>query len=605
MDWERSLRNATLRTAALLLGLGACATAWAQPLPDRQIPPSVMAEVREVEHRFEQALDADCDPSRCFSKGCAYAAHAVTDRPRATSLPGLGADPGPGSVEAQEYLTQARCSFAHEDTVSAADAQALVRRLQSKLSTGWTRVSVGHQELEPLPQHLLDPAEADAEAGAEEEEAPAPLAEALSASDAARELWASLLPHFYWMIAVVLITLAGAILIWAWRRVGRESLEERALLAQLEGEAGAPDSDSAGPAPSAQDDTAFVLAQSAAWTQRLEAMDPASPDPEVQALVRALLRSGDLPLLAKAVLRFPDTLPAAFPAGGDVAKAKLQLADFLKDVDVNTLPSDAVFFRALNRHALSATLASQSDARVIRSLREDFGASGLVSLIANLPARPGALLFALAPATEQLEMVRLLSPRQMTAMSEQLLHSNRMDASETEHLFEVLESARAGRPPPAPRPVGEVSDRGATFDAAGALSVLLPAIHPTQRDALFAAALERFNGSLPAWYRSIFLADMLFQISSEARNDLMLEIDVEALAGWTSLLDAETRSRITTDVPSSLRATLSGISFPSRQRQLAQAERGREELARGFQRQLARANVPFERAVQPRRAAGP
>jgi hypothetical protein len=395
---------------------------------------------------------------------------------------------------------------------------------------------------------------------------------------------------------------AGLVLVWAWRRVGRESLEERALLAQMSRGEDEPGGDgNAAPAKEAtEEDLEFVAAQSEAWAKRLEAANADHPDPELKALIRDLLRTRDMPMLAKAVLRFPDNFVAAFPAGGDVASAKLELADYLKSVDTSALPSDVEFFRALDRHARSAALASQSDAQVVRSLRDEFGATGLVSLIGSVPPRTGALLFALAPADEQHEMVRLLSQRQMVDLAEQLLRSNRMPKAELAYLFRVLEAARADEPlPPAP-PAGEVADRGAEFDAAGALSVLLPSVRPAQRAALFGGAVERFHGSLPAWYRGIFLADMLFAIDDEARTDLLLELDVETLAAWISLLDPDARERVTGDLPASLRASVAGAAIsPSRARQLALAERGRQDLARGFQRQLARAKIPFERVVVP------
>ena len=53
-------------------------------------------------------------------------------------------------MPAQEYLTQARCEFAHEKSVAARDVQALVRRLEQRLSKGWLQVTVGRQVLEPI-----------------------------------------------------------------------------------------------------------------------------------------------------------------------------------------------------------------------------------------------------------------------------------------------------------------------------------------------------------------------------------------------------------------------------------------------------------------------
>lgn len=581
----------------LALILMSAAPAWAQGggVPNRQIPPSVLAEVQELENRFELALAADCDPKRCFPKGCTYVDHAVADQPRTTSLPGLGETSGPGSVAAQEYLTRARCSFVHEDSISSTDVQSLVRRLQSKLSKGWVVVTVERSALEPIPQGLQDPPKPE-EVPAEE---PEPVVKEWSASLAARELWTSLLPHFAWMIAVVLLTSAVLVLVWAWRRVGRESLEERALMDQLNSEAGETE---ATPKPAekdpSEDDRIYVARQTAAWTQRLAQAGGDSPDPELRAMIRELLRARDLPLLAKAVLQFPDSFLSAFPKGGDIATAKLELAEYLKSVDARALPSDLDFFRSLDRHARAAALLSQSDAEIIRSLREEFGATGLVGLIDSVPARTAALLFALSPAEEQHEMVRLLSEKQMRSLCEQLLRSNRMPRGETSYLFRVLEAARAEEVLPPPPLLAEVADRGSEFDAAGALSILLPSLPREQRAAMFREALGRFQGNLPAWYRGIFVPDMLSFLPSEPRKDLLLELDAETLAAWLSLSSSEAKELVLADLPEAMRASISAFVPPSRARLLSLAWRARQELAKGFQQKLTRAALPFERVVQ-------
>ncbi|MBX2799673.1 MAG: hypothetical protein KTR31_18490 [Myxococcales bacterium] len=581
--------------------------AWAQTVPDRRIPPTVLAELRLLENRFEVALATDCDSERCFSKGCAYVDHAVADQPQETSLPGLSTDPGPGSVAPQEYLTRARCSFAYEDSVESRDVQALSRRLQAKLSKAWTVVSVDGQKLSALPTYLQEPPEPEPEPEPEVEEEPEPepepeVEEEWSLALAARELWTNLLPHFFWMIAVVLGTLAGTALIWAYRRIGRQSIEEQMLLAEIGrdpggapmvGEVEATEMDS-------MLDAEFVAKQDAAWTTRLEEMDPADPDPEIRALVRELLLAGELPLLAKAVLRFPSSFAAAFPEGGEVAQPKLELAAYLKGAKTVEMPNDVEFFKSLNRHALAAAVSSQADARIVRSLREDFGASGLAMLVGRMAPRPGALIFALAPPETQHEMVRLLEPQQVATMAEQLLLSNRMDPSETAYLFEVLTALRNNAAmPPAP-PMAEVSDRGSPFDAQGALSLLLESVNPARRAALFGAALQRFHGSLPSWHRSILLADMLFELPDEGRTDLMLEVDIDALAAWISILDPESQHRLQMGLPDALRNSLRAVSaFESREQQLALAQQGRKALAAGFQRQLVRANMSFESVVHP------
>ena len=592
-----------MRIAIALLCVGA-GLAHAQ-VPDRQIPPSVLAEVRMLDNQFDLSLSADCDESRCFSKGCTYVAHATADRPASTSLPGLGLDPGPGSVPAQEYLTRARCTFAYEESVESDDAKKLARRLRNKLSTGWVVVDVTTQRLQPLPQYLQEPPapempeEAEEAALAEEEPPVAPPVETWSFGVAARELWVALLPHFFWMIGVTLLTMAGAALIWAWRRVGRESLEDRMLLAEMEANARQEGSSDAGSEDQEAEELAFIAEQEAAWAERLGQTDPEGPAPEVRALVSELLRTGDLPLLAKAMLKFPDTLPAAFPATGGFATVKLELADYLKEVDAADLPGDADFYRQLNRSAMAAAITAQRDAQVVLSLREGFGPAGITSLIPAMGDRAGALLFALAPSDAQHEVVRLLEPILLVELARKLLQSNRMSPRETAYLVEVLESARAEEPIP-PAPPEEVSDLGEPFDATGALSVLLENLDPARRRSLFREAMERFHGSLPAWYRGILVADMLLELPDEARADLLLEIDLQPLVAWFSTLDAYTQRQLLTGMPRALVGSIESVPTGQLAHPFVLAERGRRQIARGLQSQLARIKRTFETLVAPR-----
>jgi len=580
--------------------LSAAAPAWGQQVPRRQIPAPVLAELTELESRFELALATDCHHALCFSKGCAYGDHAVIDRPRATSLPGLGGVPGPGSVEPQEFLTRATCAFAHESTVTPEEAQVLVRRLQSKVSGGFLTVGVSHQRLEEIPARLRtgEDAEPPPDAPPDEPVEPVePVAESWSLSVAARELWTTLLPHTAWMIALVMLTIAATVLTWAFRRVGRDSIEDQMLLASIAR------GDDGGPPPPAEDDddddAAFVAEQRARWSERMSSLDAEAPDPELQALVRELLRSGDRALLAKTALTYPQ-LTRAFPDGGELAEAKLDLAAYLKTVEPDELPSDAAFYRSLNQHALSATVADQTDARIVRSLREDFGAAGLATLIGRLPARQGALLYALAPSDEQHEILRLLLPAQLRSLAANLLRSNRMHPTESQHLFDLLTALRNDQPLPEAPPTPEVADRGSPFDAAGALSVLLAGLDAPVRRSLFAESLERFGGSIPSWYRGILLADMLFELPREAMADLVLGVDVEPLAAWLSLLDAPTQQRLQASLPRAAAVSVqSAMVFPSRQRQLALASKGRRRLATAFQQQLARAGRTLEQVLVP------
>lgn len=575
----------------LLLLAAAAGPAHGAP-PRRAIPEAVLVELDRLEGRFEEALALDCDAGRCFSTGCVYVDHAVVDRPRKSALPGLFPDEGPGSVESQAWLTKAQCGFAHEPAISSADVAILSKRLQGRVATGWTSVAVRATALEPLPAYFRDAPEDESAAAEVEEVEPEPAAP----PTAGEELWAALLPHAWWMVGIGLLTLAGGVLVWSVRRLGAETLEEKLMLAELEAGAGA----SAAPAEvegGADEEDAetahYVATERARWAARLARLDEGHDDLALQALVRDRLRAGDLPLLAKAVLTFPDRFPAAFPAGGDVAPAKLALSEYLQDADEQGLPDDAEFYRALHRHAVAAALTVQADAEVVRSLRDDFGAAGLADRVRGLHPRLGALIFTLAPAASQHELVRLLPADLRTAMAAWLLRSDRLDPAETARLFDVLRAP--GGPDPADHQGLQVSDRGAALDAApGAASLLLASLDAGARQGLLVQLLAHGEGAAPQWTRGIVLPSMLRALPPEARADLCLGVPVEELAAWLSTQsDADARD-LRDGLPDALRASLQTASRSLGTGRLALAEQGRRSLAAALPEQLGRLGWRFE-----------
>lgn len=594
-----------MRYLAFLLATLFAANALAQnppAIPDRRIPPSVLAELRVIQDRFDEALAQDCSAERCFSKGCTYGDHAVADRPRATALPGLGEEKGPGAAPAQEYLTVARCAFAYERDMEAKDAAALARRLRTKLSNGWTSVEVGRQPLQPISPELRE-APMPPEPPEEVIEEPPPIVEppkqeSWSGSVAVRELWLSLLPHFAWMIALVMVTIAALILIWGWRRLGRISPEEQALLAQM-GAGEAKEDEAVVPevteeeTPKEDSEEVFIGQQTAYWTERLSTNG--QPDPDVQALIAEWLKAREMGLLAKAVLTFPEAFPKAFPDGGEFAESKLHFSEYLREVKPPELPTDEMFYKQLKQHALSASLARQDDVSSMATLRDEFGASGLVRFIQRLPARYGALLFAHASTNDQLEAARLLSSKQVSRIAEQLLHSNRMSRAESRYVMELLAASKVDAELPPPPDATEVTDLGRTFDAASALSILLPRAEQHDRNVLLTNAKIRFGGGFPAWYEDILFPEMVLALDPEQRQNVLLAVDSNALAGWISVLSDQNRAALLDSMSPTLRAAVvASARFESRNQQLEQFRRGREETAVALQQQLARTGVPFE-----------
>ena len=602
------LSDSFVMTTLLLLSslLSWSALAQAQ-VPQVQVPPAIAQEVFAVERTFEAALAADCAPERCFSKGCFYGRHTTIDQPRSTSLPGLPVEEGIGSTPAQEYLTEARCEFTHERTVPAKDVAALVRRLEQRLSRGWRKVSVVPQLLEPIDARFAEPTqpqEPEEKKDAPEEAPtppppPAPSPEPVEPPTWSQQLWSSLLPHFPWMIAIFLMTVAVTALIWASRRLGSATIEEKMLEAQLAQPEPPPAPE---PAMSEQeakerkvDEETAAEAQERIWLNRLASVEGNESGPVVE-LVREWLKTGDFPMLARAVFIFGDRLSQAFSSDPDLALKKIDFAEYFRDVDESTLPSKSEFFRRLNQHAMSSLLLSQQDVQLYRSLREDFGSGGVLGLMQALPHRYAALLFALVPRDAQFDVARLMPLPLRFAVAEQLLASTRISKEESAYIFACIGAARDNENLPAP-PKGVVTDRGPSVDAAAALSVLLPLLPAEQRPGLFARALQG-SASAPAWYDDIFYGEMLLRLEPEQRADLLLDVDVRGLAAWLSLQDQEWQRTLTGVMSSSMQgAVRANGSFASRGEQHALARRGQQAIVSALKGQYARGKTSFASLV--------
>lgn len=600
------MRTPTHQSAlVVVLALASPAALAQRGAPTIHVPPSVLMEVSALEAEFQTALSEDCAVDRCFSKGCSYVRHATVDQPRSTSLPGLPAtdEGGIGSVPAQEYLTQARCEFGYEKSTNAKDAQGLSRRLEQRLSRGWLRVSVGGQALEPVAEALAEavmPPTAPAVAPTPAEEPPPP---AWNSDQATRELWLSVVPHVPWMIAIVLLTLATCVLVWAGRRLGAKSLDEKMLEAQLQAPLPAEPTPpaSAEPAdkapPQVDEDSSFAEQQEKLWTKRMAEQGSPDDDDMIHGLLREWLKAGEFPMLARALFVFGDRLSGAFTSDPELALKKVEFAEYFRDVDESTLPSRAAFFRQLNQHAMSSLLLSQDDVQLYRSLREEFGSTGVVDLMEEMPPRMGALFYALIPKENQLDVANMMPASTRISVAEQLLASTRISKEESAYLFSCIAAARNDQPLPPPV-ARQVSDRGPSLDGATALSVLLPLIPAASRSELFAHAFDRQGGSTPQWYDDVLFGEMLDKLTPELRNDLLLDVDVRALAAWLSVQNPAWRQGFVQGLAPSLQNALKNSgTFASRSDQQRLAKRGHHELVKALKVQYARGRVHFHALV--------
>ena len=149
-----------------------------------------------------------------------------------------------------------------------------------------------------------------------------------------------------------------------------------------------------------------------------------------------------------------------------------------------------------------------------------------------------------------------------------------------------------------PGRVDEILDRGREFDAAGALSVLMPAIEPKERTGLFAESLKRPTDPFPLWYENILYPDMLLRLPKELQVDTLLEVDVKGLAGWFSVQRSDWQEGFLSQLsPAMQNAVRANMVFGSRSDQFRYARLGHNELVSSLKKRLARGSLSFSEMV--------
>lgn len=570
-----------LSLVSLTLAFSCWQVAMAQiPVPQVQLPPSIIAELKRVESKFENALAQDCPGEKCFSRGCNYLSHETVDKPKSASLPGLG-DPqaGPGSAPAQEYLKAARCEFAFENTLAARDIAALQRRLEQKLSVGFLMVSISPKPLPPLPESLrATPAAAQAAP------APAPDQNAGKASELAkqspdwnastalRELWLQLLPHFSWMIAIVLTTLAALTLLWAWRRVGKETLEEKALLASLQG--GAQESNTSD-IPQTEVAASTDPEPPVKPKSLREVMEKIHSRPEqLTSVVKHWLDEKNYAALSKALFVFGDAATEALAKVENMAIEKSELAAFVNTQRPEELPSDELFAESVEKTLVSSRIETLPDVGLYRSLARDFGPQGLARLLSEMPPRLSAISLAILPRTTQSQVVSLFDQNTKVGAIRSLLTSNRASAEDIGTTLDFTRAALAGRDLPKGRTEAAGFERGRPIDTSNALSVLLASLPAKERKDFILEEAKKGSLAQSAQVFSsfVFFPEMLLKLSRETRSSLFLDVEPRDLFVWMGRLSSQLKAKLMEDIPATLQGVMKTFAMPSSESEVAVAQ---------------------------------
>ncbi len=549
----------------------------AAPPPKEIIPPSVGMEAGELSRKFEKALYEQCRPGQCYAKGCTPISHEIVTKRGDVSLPGIYNGRGEDSLDTpQAYLTQAQCAYSFENTLDTKMIQDLDRRLTTILSAGFLAVKVSSQALPPSHEELKEPAK------------PTERSKAEIMQD---ELWHQFLPALPWLAGLLLAVLATMSLVWAFRRLGKESIEDKLLAKQLELEA------QEAVKPETQDthevqEVDLQKKRTEKFGQHLGAFQT-SPK-LLQDIGKDWLERDRFHELSTAIKYFGAEGLKVVPDNPGAGQKRAALKEYYeKNHDSTELTDD--FLRELDKILAEKRGLGQDPLATFRAVHDQFGPAQIAEIVEMMPLPSAALTLVLLPVRTVLDTVPALSKSLIKSLAQRLLVENRMSPSLYLQTRDWLNAVLEGRTPLGDSGLLANASGGSPLDVSVTLSALLSQLESGERREVFKSAIEQNRGITPHWAHAIFYPEMLDKIATEQRNNVLLEQDPDALAAWfQKLRNQPLRQRILSHAPTLLRENLNRAPRPTTADLSADALRG---LTQSMQRRFDGGEVELEQVL--------
>jgi len=528
-------------------------------VPKSQVPPVVVAEIKKLENQFDLALNQDCVSDKCFSRGCVYVSHETVDKPRSGSLPGLSeGEPGPGSVPAQEYLTAARCEFALEGSWSPKDTSILVKRLEQKLSRGYLVVSVEAKILPALPVSLKSTPMAT----------PTPISTVTPAPSDPLEtdvypwhrlfndLWRTMLPHWYWLTGLILAIIGFLVVLWAIRKLGKETALDRALaeaVAKETAESAQP-LEVTQPEPKPSDKTnlnpqSFDLEltneERELWTQR--AQNQMSILAKTGSLMAEKGNSFEFCLLLKQLgIPLAKVLESEHWPQKIVQKAASSLPAGPQEIQEKKMIT-----YLLEKNFLQAQFILSPTNYFERRLAEEVGPTDhALKPTSDSDNDELLVLAALWPILSLSEWIKMLSWPKKLNLAKQIISNTKVKRSLIQKVFEQNLKIEI-------EPQIKISlQQPKNLDNALVFSTLASACLPIQRNELAQSLEEAFPHQEPDWVQGIFIPQSLMLLEETHRNDLILGMEPDNMAAWFYGLPFSLRKSILEGLPEAAHKSL-------------------------------------------------
>ncbi len=516
----------------ILLLLGAGRVEAQKNLPKEKIPASVMTELNQLSLTFQDILVRDCPAELCVAKGCSYEDHEETKAVESRSLPGLAgvsedARPTDGP---QNFLTKARCEFVYESKLNSETYGILRTRLQQKLSRGFLSVSINGTAMNPMPESLQDKGE---------KLPPSKETPDDWKNQREKQLWNLGLAHGPWMLGILLLTMATLIVIWAFRKLGKKSLEDQLAEAELLAEA-------------SKDTSVPVVDENAANRQLLIEILQAQPD-RIALIARYWLEEESFDSLAQ--LLSLTQLGLIMPQDPTLAMSQQKFQQHLLN-NVSPFSSWLEFKTETTDLMGRISILMDDNLRLFHSIEKLWRAKDLATVLSETePVEALYVLSRLSPFF-QWNTIRSLDTKAMKLLFQQAAAQPRIAPAALAHTHGLLKN-QMGLSSSTVDPV-RPRVQGLGFPIETAVFIRLSVDHGSfgnDRES-YLQTMRDSDGTIGS-IKVRSLGDLL-QMTAELRRDLLLMLEPDELAAWLALYSKADQEKVLQDLPGSLANRLRG-----------------------------------------------
>ena len=505
----------------ILMSLSSTSYAIKQPIPE-----PVQNEVGELTQNFASLLVGECPKDLCFAKGCEHLAHETTVSLPEQAVPGI-ALPENTVGGAQHRLTRAVCHFAYETAIAGAPLAALKQRLRAKLSTKAFAVQIASEELPP-----------NAIANSEVVNPPA-----LPPPSRKEQLWQELRPHTPWMLGMVLGCAVLCLLIWGYRRLGKDSLEEQLLAHKIRAEDDAPKTQ--------------VLPTIEGIADPMERMrqEIMTSVERWQELASSLLEDGQFAALAASLHYFPGHSMSFMNYDRRLLVKRAKFQEYLQTTTPLLAPAE--LYQVLTKRLLLVTQWKEDESLLLSRIWQYLAPKDIARLLAAMRVAVGKVILCFLPRPYLAETIMFLPSEVKKSLAWALLTSNRGSLKDLDQAIHWARGITKG----APIPVDALDDAPEVeivpLDCEEALSLLLAAISQDEKKLLLAQASATNHNRIPEWCSGVFYESMLLNIPEDILSDILLSLNAAKLAVWLhQVQDTGVKDKVKRAAPETLRKLL-------------------------------------------------